>query len=49
MPTPTSIPGAPMAHPFQEPTQEAREDTSLFDTIEVFNHVVQTVLNMNKN
>ena len=35
------------AQPFQEPTQEASEDTS-FDTIEVFNHVIQTVLNINK-
>ena len=37
-----------MAQPFQDPTQEASEDTSVFHTMAVFNHVVQTVLNINK-
>ena len=37
-----------MAKPFQDPTQETSEDTSVFHTMAVFNHVVQTVLNINK-
>ena len=36
-----------MAQPFQEPTQEASEDTSV-DTMKVFNHIVQTLLNINE-
>ena len=43
MPTPTSIPETPMAQPLQEPTQEVSEYTSVSDTMEVFNHVVEAI------
>ena len=48
MPAPISIPETPIAQHFQEPTQEASEDTSDFDTMEVSNHVVQTLLSINE-
>ena len=37
-----------MVQPFQEPSQELSDDTSFFDNMEVFNHVIQTVLNINR-
>ena len=37
-----------MAQSFQEPSLEVSEDTSVFDTTEVFNNVVQTVLKLNE-
>ena len=49
MPNPTSIPDTPMAQSDQEASQESNEDSFIPSAMQVFHHVLKTILNIDED